>query len=93
MLCRFCSQWNRSRDLRCRFCGNLLAAEQDAATAQRSTAPRSQLVLPPVQRDKYSGGLDVHRILSARGTLLVIAAIIGFILFCVIIIRSTCAAN
>lgn len=92
MLCRFCAQWNRSRDLRCRFCSNLLAAEQDAE-AQKSTAPHPQLTLLPVQRDKYAGGLDVHRILSARGTLLVIAAIIGFILFCIIIIRSTCAES
>jgi hypothetical protein len=93
MICRFCSQLNRSVVRRCCFCSNLLDAEQDATAVDRATAPQPRLTLPPVQRDDFSGGFDPGRILSSQGTLLVLGGGIGLVIFITIIARISCATN
>lgn len=93
MICRFCSQLNRSVVRRCCFCGNLLDAEQDATAVDRATAPQPRLTLPPVQRDDFSDGFDPGRILSSKGTLLVVCGVLGLILFITIIARISCATS
>lgn len=77
MICRYCSQWNPDGTMRCCFCQNLVASEEDATisgTATYLAVTRHGGQPPPLLGDAPEGGEHGWRLDRNTLTALAVAA-------------------